>query len=211
MEYQRDPKQIQTIAGWLSTGSINVFGRPFSGKDTQAQYLSKLFRAPVIGGGKIIRNSSHQEVKNIIDKGELAPISAYLDIVLPYFSQSKFNGSPLILSSVGRWHGEEKGVMQALKTSAHELKAVILLDIDENEVRSRWKAAQTLGDRGRRADDAHGALDVRLEEFRNKTLPVIEFYRQNELLIEVDGKAKEDKVTTEILTKLVAFASAQGV
>lgn len=197
---------IQTLRKWLGTGSINIFGRPFSGKDTQAQFLSKTFDAPVIGGGDIIRNSNNQAVKDVIDAGNLAPKEAYLAMVLPYFSQQQFTGGPLILSTVGRWFGEEESVMQALEESNHPLKAVIYLDLAEEAVYQRWEVARSLGDRGRRADDAHGVLDVRLEEFKNKTLPVIYFYRKHNLLIEIDGSQPPEKVTQQILEKLLALS-----
>ena len=202
-----DEDKIKKLVEWLGTGSINIFGRPFSGKDTQAQKLAKLFGASVVGGGEILRSSENEGVKKVIGKGELAPTQDYLDIVLPYFNKATFKNKPLILSSVGRWHGEESGVIKALATTDHELKAVVLLSLDEKEVRRRKEIAKSLGDRGRRADDAHGVLDVRLREFRNKTLPVIEFYRKKGLLIEVDGSVAPDLVTAEILTRLAECAN----
>lgn len=200
--------KIEVIKRWLGTGSINMFGRPFSGKDTQAGILSKLLNAPIIGGGEIIRNSQNAAVKDIVGKGSLAPTQAYLDMVLPYFAQQDLAGGPLILSSVGKWSGEEKSIIAALKESNHPLMAVVYLDFSEDQVLKRWKAAQDLGDRGSRADDDRHALDVRFEEFRNKTLPVVDFYRQQGLLIEIDGDQPLDKVTEEILEALLSRAAA---
>lgn len=199
--------QNDQLRQWLGEGSINVFGRPFSGKDTQAKHLAEIFKTSVIGGGEILRQSQNSNVKKIISGGELAPQQAYLDIVLPYFKQPKFDGKPLILNSIGRWHGEESAVVRGLETSGHPLKAVVTLNIDESEVKKRWQTAKELGDRGRRADDAHATLDVRLEEFRNKTIPVIEYYRQQGVLMEVDGSQKTEKVTKDILGQLLKIAS----
>lgn len=200
-------QQIRQISNWLGTGSINVFGRPFSGKDTQAKQLSKLFGAPIIGGGEIIRSSNLNDIKQIISGGNLAPTKDYLKIVLPFFSQPKFANLPLVLSSVGRWQGEEAAIVEALEQSNHPLKAVILLNINEAEVKTRWQAAKVLGDRGNRSDDAHGKLDVRLSEFTNKTIPVIDYYRKNGLLIEVDGSLQPSAVTQKIIRQLLKKSS----
>lgn len=194
---------LQKIKTWLGHGSINVFGRPFSGKDTQAKKLADCLQASVIGGGEIIRNSQNISVKKVIDSGYLAPTKSYLDMILPYFSQDKFIGKPLVLSSVGRWHGEEQHVMKALENSAHPLRAVIHLDIEESEVKTRYEEAKRLGDRGRRADDAHGILAVRLEEFRTKTNPVLKFYENKGLLITVDGSQSPKEVFNEIIQQLL--------
>lgn len=198
---------VAVIKTWLGSGSINLFGSPFSGKDTQAQRLAKLFNAPVIGGGDIIRNSSNERVKDIIARGRLAPTTDYLEMVLPYFQQKQFERKPLILSSVGRWHGEEEVITSAAEQSSHPIKAVIFLKLSEEEAQKRWKIAQHTHDRGNRADDATGVLKTRFNEFRKKTLPVIEFYQKKGLFIEVDGSQTPDEVTGKILDKLAAKAS----
>ncbi len=198
--------EVNKIGQWLGTGSINIFGTPFSGKDTQGHKLANLFNASLIGGGDILRNNPNvpTHVRETIDQGMLAPTDDYLNIVTPYLSQLAFKGQPLILSSVGRWHGEEEVILKAAEASGHPLKAVIYLKLDESEIRKRWQVSQASADRGQRADDAAEVLNTRLNEFRNKTLPVIEFYRQKGILIEVDGRLSPSEVTNEILKQLAS-------
>ena len=106
-------KPLSTIKAWLGTGSINIFGLPFAGKDTHGAILSQLFDAPLLGGGDILRNSViPPELKKGLDAGILFPTEEYLRIVTPYLSKPEFQSRPLILSSVGRWIGEEQGVIQ---------------------------------------------------------------------------------------------------
>jgi adenylate kinase len=193
---------IHTIAGWLGTGSINIFGLPFSGKDTHGTKLAELFDAALISGGDILRNSpSSTDIKNHIAQGNLAPTDQYLAVVLPYLSGPNFAGRPLILSSVGRWHGEEDSVMEAAAASGHPIKAVIYLSITSSEAMKRWQLAE----RGREDDAAEDILLRRFDEFEQKTLPVIEYYRQKGLLIEVDGLPPIEKVTDDMLSKLAAI------
>ena len=106
------------------------------------------------------------------------------------------------MSSVGRWHGEEKGVLGATSESNHPLKAVIYLALSEPEVRERWEQTHTTSDRGVRHDDTAEVLEVRLEEYRDKTLPVIEFYREKGLLIEIDAAQTPERVMESIITEL---------
>lgn len=204
--------QIQLIKKWLGTGSINIFGSPFSGKDTQGKRLSEVLDATLLGGGDILRNSViPEDIRKMVDAGNLAPIDEYFRIVLPYLSRSEFSGKPLVLSSVGRWHGEELGVLEATSKSGHPMQAVISLDISEQDILDRWQAQDAFAghDRGSRHDDDAKALKVRLEEFRNKTVPVIDFYRHRNLLIEIDGTSSADKVFSEIIRNLVKFARAK--
>ncbi|MFZ2544914.1 MAG: nucleoside monophosphate kinase [Candidatus Saccharimonadales bacterium] len=202
---------IDTITQWLGSGSINLFGLPFAGKDTQAELLVSSLGGVRLSGGEILRNSNiPPHVKAAMDAGDLAPTQEYINIVLPYLSRKDFKGKPLILSSVGRWHGEENGVLQATEKSGHPTKAVIFLTIDENTLRYRWKIAQDSGDRGERADDAEHILDNRLSEFIDKTLPVIDHYRNLGLLIEIDASGDVQSVYEQILLALENRASGSA-
>ena len=202
--------QIEKIKSWLGSGSINIFGLPFAGKDTHGHELAKLFNGTLISGGDILR--SQKDAKHVqahINVGKLAPTDEYMRIVLPFLAQEKFVGNPLILSSVGRWHGEEVGVVKAAEQSNHPLKAVIFLNIGEAEMRKRWKTSLELKDRGERKDDAEHILETRIVEFNEKTGPVIDFYRNRGLLIEVDGMPPRKEVLTAILNQLTARAETE--
>ncbi len=196
-------KDVAHIQAWLGTGSINIFGRPFAGKDTQGKLLAELFDGALLGGGEILRGSTMPDhVKAAMKTGKLIATEDYISIVLPYLKQAELADKPLILSSVGRWHGEEEGVLGATSESNHPLKAVIYLALSEPEVRERWEQTHTTSDRGVRHDDTAEVLEVRLEEYRDKTLPVIEFYREKGLLIEIDAAQTPERVMESIVTEL---------
>lgn len=213
MVHHFDLTEISQVTDWLGSGSINLFGLPFAGKDTQGRLLADLFDAHLLGGGDILRGSViPPQIRAIMDAGELIPTNDYLQIVLPYLEQDQFQGRPLILSSVGRWHGEEAGVIEATAQAGHPLKAVIHLQLDPETMRARWSKDQeerSRGDRGNRSDDAAGVIETRLAEFEQKTLSVIDFYREQGLLHEVDATAPAVEVTAAILEILAARASAE--
>ena len=199
---------LQTVRKWLGTGSVNLFGRPFSGKDTQGRLLAKAVQGVLIGGGDILR-SHHDPAKvtEVMAHGGLIPSDFYFQLVLPYLSQARFKHKPLILDAVGRASGEEPTVLKATLGSGHALKAVIVLKISEAEVWRRFEAAAANGDRGRRSDDSREVLRSRLQKFHDNTLPVLEFYRQRGFLVEVDGAQSREAVEAEMLHRLAVFAT----
>ena len=206
MNESANKNDIQIINEWLGTGSINIFGRPFSGKDTQGNRLVKLLDAKLIGGGDIIRQSNDIDVKEIVDKGNLAPQEYFLAMMLPYLEREEFKGFPLILSSLGRWHGEEEPILKTAEKAGHPVKVVITLTIQEDVVQARWRAAQNSNQRGNRRDDDEEHVATRMSEYRNKTIPVLNFYRSRNILIEVDGTQSPDSVTRDIIQGLLAVA-----
>lgn len=199
----KNSETIVYLKQWLGSGSINLFGLPYSGKDTHGRELAEYFDAPLLGGGDILRNSIiPPESKALLDAGFLMPTDQYQEIVLPYLSRKEFQGRPLILSIVGRWDGEQYGVMKATEASGHPMKAVIYLNIDEETVYERFHAAQKLGDREARDDDAEHVLANRIAQFHEKTLPVIDYYRRAGLLIELNSVMPRPQVSQLILDKL---------
>jgi adenylate kinase len=197
-------EQIEIIKKWLGAGSINIFGLPFAGKDIQGQRLAKIFDGNLIGAGEIFRSDNMpKNVKECMHNGKIVPTEDFVNIVLPYLSQQHLTGKPLILSSVGRWHGEEDGVIEAIKTSGHPLKMVIYLDISRDDVFHRWQQIEIHKDRSERPDNSEEVITTRLSEFKEKTLPVLDYYRNLGELIEIDGKGSKDEVTQNIINGLI--------
>lgn len=200
--------KINSIKSWLGTGSINIFGLPMSGKDTQGIRLAEALDAKLLSSGLIVRAKEAETRQHFSDKGNLIPTDTFYDWVLPYFSREDLKDYPLILSSIGRWIGEEDSVMSAARSGGHEIRAAILLNISEADVENRWLAAKSLGDRGTRRDDQDlDTFRIRLKEFREKTLPVILRYKDLGLLVSVNGDQPRDAVFNEIVEKLAARAA----
>ena len=204
--------KITTIKEWLGTGSINIFGLPMSGKDTQGIRLAELLDAKFLSSGMIIRAMEEQTKKNYSQEGALIPTNVFYEWVLPYFERRDLFNYPLVLSSIGRWQGEEEQVMSVAAGAGHDIKAVILLNISEADVENRFREAKITGDRGSRADDKDLAIfHTRLKEFREKTVPVIQHYNTLGLLIEVNGDQTRERVFNEIVDQLYAKASRSRV
>ncbi|MBQ9017646.1 nucleoside monophosphate kinase [Candidatus Saccharibacteria bacterium] len=200
--------QINSIKSWLGTGSINIFGLPMSGKDTQGIQLAELLGAKLLSSGLIIRAKEAETRQHLTDKGSLIPTDVFYEWVLPYFARPDLADYPLILSSIGRWSGEENSVINAAASAGHAIKAVILLNISEADVENRWQTSKVIGDRGNRKDDQDIlTFRTRIQEFREKTLPVVQHYRDLGLLVSVNGDQPREAVFNEIVAKLAHKAS----
>lgn len=199
-------EKLKKIKSWLGTGSLNIFGLPMSGKDTVGMRLAEDLQAKFLSSGIIIRAYEAEQNEDMTGSGKLIPTNTFYDIILPYFSREELRNDSLVLSSVGRWSGEEDKIMEAAKAGGHEIKAVVLLDLTEEEVKNRFEAAKELNDRGERADDANiEVFETRLAEFREKTMPVLNHYDELKMLVKVPASGSRDEVYTNVIDRLVEF------
>ena len=204
-------EKINAIKTWLGRGSIDIFGLPMSGKDTVGIRLAETLGARFLSSGMIIRAMEAEKNKHYTDSGELAPTDIFLEWVLPYFAREDLRDSALILSSVGRWAGEENKVMEAAEDAGHAIKAAILLNVSEADVMVRWEAVQEAGTREgdeitKREDDRRRSVfQKRIDEFNQKTIPVLQHYQQLGILVPVRADMSRDEVFAELIDKLYAF------
>jgi adenylate kinase len=195
-------EKINTIKKWLESGSIIIFGRPFAGKDYQSNKLAEFFDGNAASSGNILRNSVLPEsTEQAMIAGQLVPTEDFVNIVLPYLSQPTLANKPLFLSSFGRWHGEEEGVIVACNTAGHPIRAVLYLEMSDDDIYKRWQS-EDHSERHNRQDDSIEVLQKRLVEFADKTAPVLDYYTDLGLLIGIDGRPARDEVTNLIIDAL---------
>jgi adenylate kinase len=85
-----------------------------------------------------------------------------------------------------------EGLMMKLSTS---LSCLVSLEVDEEtSVRRLLERGRTSG----RTDDNETVIRNRLREYREKTLPVLDFYRERRSYQRVNGNQRIEKVTAEI-------------
>lgn len=202
-------EKISVIKQWLGSGSINFFGPPFSGKDTQAGRLAELIGGRVVSGGDILRHSQDNvEVQRVMAEGGIVPTELFLQIVPPFFGHPDLQGVPLLLSSVGRLMEEVKVIEAATNESGHKQKAVVLLNLPVDGIWHHFEVAQAKGDRGVRADDTREALQVRIDKFA-ETASVVEHYRQEGLVLDIDDTRSPEEVFELIVDALYQKAKSE--
>ena len=207
-------EKIDVIKTWLGDGSINIFGLPMSGKDTVGVRLAEMLGAKFLSSGMIIRAMEAEQKSHMTDNGQLLPTDIFYEWVLPYFGREDLKGFPLVLSSVGRWSGEEDEVIRAAENNEHPIKAVILLNVSEAEVLRRWEIVKEAGKRDLshtanvRADDKdEKTFQTRIQEFNEKTVPVLRTYQKMGILVPVHGNMDREQVFKSVVDELYKFAS----
>ena len=205
-------EKIEAIKKWLGTGSINIFGLPMSGKDTVGIKLAEMLGARFLSSGIIIRAMEQEQNQHYTDSGQLIPNDVFYKWVLPYFSRSDLADAPLVLSSVGRWSGEENYVMNAADDGGHPIKAVVVLNISEADVTERWNIVREQGVREsgeitkREDDKRREVFDTRIKEFNEKTVPVLKHYQELGLLVPVQADMTREEVLNLVVEKLYDYS-----
>ena len=181
--------------------NIVIFGKPGSGKGTQANFLKEKYSLYHISTGDLFRkNISNKtklgiEAKSYLDNGDLVPDSVTIKMLENEVLQNKkvkgyiFDGFPRTLA-------QAKSLDTFLNSINLKINATIALDVDENELITR------LLDRGKttnRSDDQDlEKIQNRFNEYNNKTSILINFYDKQGKFYSVDGKGSVDDITIRL-------------
>jgi adenylate kinase len=204
---------------------IVLLGPPASGKGTQSELIQKIFQIPATSTGAILRREAKlnsaigREADRIISKGALAPDELVLSLVGQWLDHHKdaflFDGFPRTVPQAVAFE-------KMLEARQAPLELAIFLDVSEPTIAFRMARRLTCSQCGKvvslghhvqsasdpcpncggkleiRSDDNQAALTMRLEEFRKKSLPLIDFYSERDLLATVDADQEVDKVFDQI-------------
>ena len=181
--------------------NIVIFGKPGSGKGTQANFLKEKYSLYHISTGDLFRkNISNKtnlgvEAKSYLDIGDLVPDSVTIKMLENEVLQNKkvkgyiFDGFPRTLA-------QAKSLDTFLNSINLKINATIALDVDENELITR------LLDRGKttnRSDDQDlEKIKNRFNEYNTKTSILIDFYEKQGKFYSVDGKGSVDDITIRL-------------
>ena len=181
--------------------NIVIFGKPGSGKGTQANFLKEKYILYHISTGDLFRkNISNKtklgiEAKSFLDNGDLVPDSVTIKMLENEVLSNKqvkgyiFDGFPRTLA-------QAESLDTFLNSINLKINATIALDVDENELIIR------LLDRGKttnRSDDQDlEKIKNRFNEYNIKTSILINFYNKQGKFYSVDGKGSVDDITSRL-------------
>jgi adenylate kinase len=181
--------------------NIALFGPPGAGKGTQSEYLVKHFNLFYISTGDLLRRELAagtklgEEARGIIAAGGLVPDEIIVQIIEktitdnPQAAGFLFDGFPRTFIQAYILDG----LMMKLNTS---LNCLINLQIPEEVSVSRLlERGKTSG----RLDDNETVIRNRLREYHDKTLPVLQFYRDKGQQHDIDGTRSIDEVRADIV------------
>jgi len=208
---------------------IILIGPPGSGKGTQAKLLSQKFHLKYLGSGDILRarqkisDFTGRKLKKIMNKGELAPSFVIIKILgdqLEKLKKEKIKG--FVLDGWTRIIYEAILTDEALDWYGWQNSKVILIKISFKEAFNRLTKRRQCKRCGRlipwigefkklkvcdkcggklvqRPDDKPEVIRERLKEYKKETIPVINYYKRKEKLIEINGQQSIEDVFKDIL------------
>ena len=181
--------------------NIVIFGKPGSGKGTQANFLKEKYNLYHISTGDLFRkNISNQtklgiEAKYYLDNGDLVPDSVTIKMLEnEVLSNKEVNG--YIFDGFPRTLNQAESLDDFLSSINLKINATIALDVNEDELITR------LLDRGKttnRSDDQDiEKIKNRFNEYNTKTSILINFYSKQDKFFSVDGKGSVNDITLRL-------------
>lgn len=184
--------------------NIALFGPPGAGKGTQAKKLIKKYNLVHLSTGDILREEMSQgselgkKVKNVIEKGELVSDDLIVQLIEKKMQENTdaggflFDGFPRTFIQAYIL----EGLLLKMNTS---LSCMISLEVPEDELMKRMlERAEKEG----RSDDTEDAIKIRFEEYKSKTIPVANFYKEKGIYIEINGVGTVDEVFERIVNTI---------
>jgi adenylate kinase len=179
---------------------VVLLGPPNAGKGTQAAMIVERLGVPGIATGDMLRKESASgtplglRVKGIMDSGGLVDDGTMAEVVRERLRQPDA-ARGFLLDGYPRTLAQAETLSGILETAGQALDAVLLIAVPEEELVRRALA------RGR-SDDREDVIRERLRVYREKTEPLIGYYRRLGLLREVDGHRPMEDVGRELLAAL---------
>jgi adenylate kinase len=177
-----------------------LLAAPGGGKGTQGERLAEFYHIEHISSGDVLRAEAEQdtplgrEVADYQRRGDLVPDQIVFDLVIPIMAAAAARGGYL-LDGFPRTLSQAVKAFDIARRGDFTLDAAVYLDVPEQVLVER------LADRAR-PDDTADVIRHRLEVFAATTSPLVTYYRDRGILLEVDGNQPLDVITAEIEARL---------
>lgn len=175
---------------------IILIGIQGAGKSTQGNLLSEKLKIPYLSTGHIFREMAKEKtplgryIKEIMNAGFLIPDEKTVEIVSEYLKKPEYEKG-YILDGFPR-------TLEQVKMFENGVGKVVYLRVSDRE--ALWRLSYRNGEG--REDETLTAIRKRIELFHKLTEPVLGYYRQKGILVEVDGERSIEDINKEILEKI---------
>ena len=207
---------------------IIMLGAPGAGKGTQAKMIAEKCGIPHISTGDIFRANIKNgtelvaKAKESMDKGLLVPDELVCDLVVDRIQQADCEKG-YILDGFPRTIPQAEALENALNAIEQKLDYAIDIDVPDENIINRMSGRRACVGCGAtyhvlfnptkvegkcdvcgeslilRDDDKPETVKKRLDVYHTQTQPLIDFYTERKVLVEVDGTQSMDKVFDDIM------------
>ncbi|GGI48174.1 adenylate kinase [Agromyces flavus] len=181
-----------------------IVGPQGSGKGTQGVLVAEAFGVPQVATGDIFRENVKggtdlgKKVQEIIEAGHLVPDELTSELVRDRLEQPDAEHG-FLLDGYPRNRGQVEHLDAFLEGRGESLDAVIELVVPRDESISRLQ--QRASEQGR-TDDTEDVIANRLAIYERETAPILDVYRERDLVLRIDGVGTLDEVTERIFAAL---------
>ncbi len=180
--------------------NVLLFGAPGSGKGTQSKEIIKKYNLVHLSTGDILRYAIEtntklgQEAKQYMDRGGFVPDKLVLDLIEQRLEMN-IGTSGFIFDGFPRTVEQAKSLDDLMNKKNLNISGMIALDVEIPELKQRLlKRAKT----GNRVDDTPEIIENRIRIYKEKTAPVMEYYKERNKLHVINGSGKIDDIFKEI-------------
>ncbi|MDX1906405.1 MAG: adenylate kinase [Bacteroidia bacterium] len=187
--------------------NVVLFGPPGAGKGTQSQRIIDTFRLRHLSTGDMLRaeqasgSALGEQVKGIIAAGQLVSDEIVIALIDKHLQNSP-DAAGFVFDGFPRTVAQAEALDQLLHDNHTAISCMISLVVPEDELTARLVKR---GLESGRVDDNETTIRKRIEEYNTKTLPVAEYYRNQNKLNEIPGVGEIGAIGDQIESLLNGY------
>ena len=180
--------------------NIVIFGPPGAGKGTQSKFIVNKYNLFQLSTGELLRNEIRNnttlgsKISSIIDSGELVSDDIVSNLIEKFISNDIYK-QRLIFDGYPRSLAQAKNLDILLKKNKQKIDLVLKLSVSLETIKKRISERRTLE---KRSDDSEEIAIKRYKTYETSTEPVIDYYKQSNLLKFVNGETSISEINVEI-------------